>query len=109
MQNPSMENPYELLNPEERDAEQFSRPSISYWQDAWRRLKKDKLAMFGMVFIAIVALFCPYEYDTSDLPPFPSRPAPSTGSAPTPWAAICMCASSTARASACPSAWWPRR
>ena len=73
MQNPSMENPYELLNPEERDAEQFSRPSISYWQDAWRRLRKDKLAMFGMVFIAIVALFaifgpmfCPYEYDTSD-------------------------------------------
>jgi ABC-type antimicrobial peptide transport system permease subunit len=71
MQNSSMENPYELLPAGERDAEQFSRPSVSYWQDAWRRLKKDKLAVFGMIFLTIVTLFaifgplfCPYEYDT---------------------------------------------
>ena len=25
------------------------RPSLTYWRDAWRRLKKNKLAMVGLV------------------------------------------------------------
>lgn len=39
-----------------RDDEQ-SRPSLTYWQDAWRRLKKNKLSMFGVVMIIFIILF----------------------------------------------------
>ena len=65
---------YAFVPKEERAGkEQLSRPSLSYWQDAWRRLKKDKLAMFGLGCITIIALLAifgptvsPYEYDASD-------------------------------------------
>ncbi len=42
--------------------EAIVRPSLSYWQDAWRRLLKNKLAMAGLVFLiflVIMALFGP--------------------------------------------------
>ena len=46
-----------------------ARPTTTYWQDAWRRLQKNKLAMAGLaviVFIALMAavgpLFSPYSY-----------------------------------------------
>ena len=29
----------------DEEAELIARPSISFWQDAWRRFKKNKLAM----------------------------------------------------------------
>lgn len=68
-----MENPYALITQSEREMDQFVRPSVSYWKDAWRRLKKDKLAVFGMVCISIIALFAiigpffsPYAYDAAD-------------------------------------------
>lgn len=68
-----MENPYELIPLSERETEQMARPSVSYWQDAWRRLKRDKLAIFGIVFIAFMLLaaifgpfFSPYAYDGAD-------------------------------------------
>ncbi len=45
------------------------RPATTYWQDAWRRLKENKLAMAGLaviLFIALAAafgpLFSPYSY-----------------------------------------------
>lgn len=38
------------------DAE-VARPSLTYWQDAWRRLKKHKLAMTGIVVIVLCMLF----------------------------------------------------
>lgn len=46
-----------------KDAEKISRPSITYWADAWRRLKKNKLAMFGLfiiIVLALMAIFGPY-------------------------------------------------
>ncbi len=39
------------------------RPSITYWQDAWRRLKKNPVAMVSLVFIILLillAIFGPY-------------------------------------------------
>lgn len=49
------------------------RPSLNYWQDAWRRLKKNKLAMTGLiilVLLTIMAIFMPffsnYKYDVQD-------------------------------------------
>lgn len=32
------------------------RPSMTYWQDAWRRLKKNKLAMIGLYIILLILL-----------------------------------------------------
>jgi len=54
-------------------AQKIHRPSLSYWQDAWRRLKLNKVAMFSMwfvVFMAMVAIFGPMlfpDYRTNHL------------------------------------------
>ena len=68
-----MDNRYQFIDAAVLNREEISRPSQSYWQDAWRRLKKDKLAMFGLVALAIITLLaifgpmlCPYEYDGAD-------------------------------------------
>jgi dipeptide transport system permease protein len=39
-----------------KDAEVLTRPSISYWPDVWRRLKKNKLAMAGLIAIVVLGL-----------------------------------------------------
>ncbi|MBE6100023.1 MAG: ABC transporter permease [Anaerovibrio sp.] len=44
------------------DQSETAGPVIGYWQDAWLRLKKDKTAMAGMLFIAflmLAAIFVP--------------------------------------------------
>ncbi len=60
---------------------EIARPSLTYWQDAWRRLKKHRLAMIGVVVILLVMMFgifgpmiTPYSYsdqsnDFRNLPP----------------------------------------
>ncbi|MFZ5754046.1 MAG: ABC transporter permease [Bacillota bacterium] len=38
------------------------RPTVTYWQDAWRRLKENKMAMLGLytiIFIILLAIFGP--------------------------------------------------
>ncbi|MGE6752788.1 ABC transporter permease [Rossellomorea sp. NPDC071047] len=55
----------EWFTPKKRnkgDAEAVVRPSLSYWQDAWKRLVKNKLAMLGFVFLIgliVMAVFGP--------------------------------------------------
>jgi oligopeptide transport system permease protein len=42
--------------------ESISRPNISFWQDAWRRLRKNRAAFAGMVIViiyALLAIFAP--------------------------------------------------
>lgn len=55
-------------------SESINRPSLTYWQDAWRRLKKNKVAMAGMIIIllfAFMAIAGPYmvefTYNTNNL------------------------------------------
>lgn len=74
-----MENSYEKLSfefvsKEKRTAQESVRPSVSYWQDAWRRLKENKVAMvsmFTIFFIVILAIVGPYltkfDYASNDL------------------------------------------
>ncbi|MBP3038434.1 ABC transporter permease [Bacillaceae bacterium Marseille-Q3522] len=38
------------------EAEKVAKPSQSYWQDAWRRLVKNKLAMAGLCFLILLIL-----------------------------------------------------
>lgn len=54
--------------------ERIVRPSVNYWKDAWRRLKKNRLAMAGLtilVIIALLAIFAPvfshFTYDGQNL------------------------------------------
>jgi oligopeptide transport system permease protein len=47
---------FEHVGIDEDDREAISRPSITYWQDAWRRLKKNKAAMIGLELLTIFTL-----------------------------------------------------
>lgn len=38
------------------DKEAMVRPSLSYWKDAWRRLKQNKLAMTGLTTLIVLSL-----------------------------------------------------
>ncbi|MDF2591529.1 MAG: binding-protein-dependent transport system inner rane component [Clostridia bacterium] len=58
----------------EEKSQQIIRPSMTYWQDAWRRLKKNPVAMISLFLIVIFAIMSfvgpmltPYDYFTNDL------------------------------------------
>lgn len=62
------------LSEDEKKIETIVRPSISYWKDAWIRLKKDKFAIISLVVIVVIvlgAIFIPmlskYDYAANDL------------------------------------------
>ena len=68
-----IDNRYAPLDSTALSTDEISRPSVSYWQDAWRRFRRDKLAVFGLIVITIIALFaifgpmlCPYGYEDAD-------------------------------------------
>ena len=44
------------LQKDEAAAEAVVRPSQSYWQDSWRRLKQNKLAMAGLVCLVLLVI-----------------------------------------------------
>ncbi len=52
------------------ESETVARPSLSYWKDAWQRLRKNYLAMLGLIFLILLifmAVFGPIlsPYDAS--------------------------------------------
>lgn len=58
----------------EDSSENIVRESTTYWQDVWKRFRKDPLAMFGMFVILVMAIACiiipmfsPYSYSSMDL------------------------------------------
>ena len=68
----------------------------SLWHDAWLRLRKNKLALFGggvLLFMVVVALLtpwlAPYSYEAQNLDLGATRPLPRTGWALISLAAIC--------------------
>lgn len=50
------DNKFKFIQNDFTDSE-VSRPSLTYWKDAWRRLKKNRLSIMGMVMIIIIILF----------------------------------------------------
>lgn len=57
-----------------QDADKISRPSLTYWSDAWRRFKQNRLAMISAVILIVIlamAIFypmvSPYTYDQLDM------------------------------------------
>ena len=64
---------FEPLSPEQKMNSEIMRPSLTYWSDAWQRLKHDKLALSGLIVIVMILILAvfgpmlsPYEYDAMD-------------------------------------------
>lgn len=62
-----------VVSEDDTMAEELPRPSVTYWRDVWHRFRKDKLALAGLIVIAIMTILCivmpmvsPYSYDSSD-------------------------------------------
>jgi oligopeptide transport system permease protein len=62
--------------------EAIVRPSLTYWQDAWRRLKRNKLAMTGLVILSVLmllAIVAPFissnDYETQHLKEINLKPS----------------------------------
>lgn len=65
---------FKKIGPDEKQSEIIQRESLSSWRDSWERLRKNKLAMTGlviMILIVIMAIIGPmisnYDYETNDL------------------------------------------
>jgi ABC-type dipeptide/oligopeptide/nickel transport systems, permease components len=64
---------FQPLSEEEKQTDIINRPSVSYWQNAGNKLKKDPLAMIGFVVVTLMILLAvfgpiirPYTYDGQD-------------------------------------------
>jgi len=67
----------DLLEPLERKADSLKtlqRPSIGYWADVWRRLRKNSLSMVGLIIVVVITLtaifapvLTPHDYFSQDL------------------------------------------
>lgn len=56
---------FRRVGTDEQQSEMIARPSITYWQDAWRRLKQNKVALcslFFLIFIVVMCVFAPFIY-----------------------------------------------
>lgn len=65
---------FDLLDESEKNAEFVAMESKTYFQDAWGRFRKNRLALIGFVFLALMVLsailvpiLSPYTYDGQDL------------------------------------------
>lgn len=49
---------FRIVGIDKNKAEQITRPNLTYWQDAWRRLKRNKVAMISLCVLVVIILFC---------------------------------------------------
>lgn len=49
-----MDDAFEIVGCEDLDSELINKPSLTYWKDVWRRFKKNRLALIGLVILTIV-------------------------------------------------------
>lgn len=47
---------FEIIGYEEENANRIARPTVSYWQDAWRRLRKNPIAMGAILILSLLIL-----------------------------------------------------
>lgn len=60
---------WEALELSEKESEKLERPSLTYWQDSWRRLRQNKVAIVSLAVIIIItlgAIFIPMFYPIDD-------------------------------------------
>ena len=65
---------FEWVGQDAEKSEEISRPSLSFWQDAWGRIKRDRLALILVIFLGFVILcsvfvpmISPYGFDEQHL------------------------------------------
>lgn len=49
---------FEIIGSNDFEADIISRPNITYWQDAWRRLRKNKIAMVALFVLSLIIIMC---------------------------------------------------
>lgn len=54
--NENIENKFVFDAEVKRKRDTINRPSVTYWQDSWRKLKKNKLAIVGLIFVILISL-----------------------------------------------------
>jgi len=47
---------FNFTGDEDKGEKIIGRPSISYWKDSWRKLKKNRLALIGLIFVIFITL-----------------------------------------------------
>lgn len=47
---------FKVIGFSQEEANRIDRPTISYWQDAWRRLKKNPVAMVSLVVLGLLVV-----------------------------------------------------
>jgi oligopeptide transport system permease protein len=47
---------FKIIGCEDADADEILRPSMTYWQDAWRRLKQNKVATASLIILVLISL-----------------------------------------------------
>lgn len=64
---------FKKVKKDEKAYDKIVRPSLTYWADAWRRLKENKLAIISLIILIIVVamafigpLMRPWSYDDQD-------------------------------------------
>ena len=65
---------FDKLPEEDKNSEFIAIASKTFARDAWDRFRKNKLALYGLVFLVImiilaifVPILAPYEFDTQDM------------------------------------------
>lgn len=48
---------FRIVGCENVDSDEILRPNMTYWQDAWRRLKQNKVAITSLIILILIALF----------------------------------------------------
>ena len=73
---------FKVIGKNTKSMESISRPNIGYWQDAWRRICKNKNAFFSLCLISIyilLAIFAPmfsqYDYSTQSVEKMSQSPS----------------------------------
>lgn len=64
---------FEAADPKVFERDKIVRPSLTYWQDAWIKLKMNKIAMLGLVILSVYTLlsifapiFSPHSHSTNN-------------------------------------------
>ncbi|MBU5292906.1 ABC transporter permease [Anaerosalibacter bizertensis] len=67
------EDMFQRIGKDEKDYDKIVRPSLTYWADAWRRLKENKLAIMSLIILIVVVVMAfigplmrPWAYDDQD-------------------------------------------
>ncbi|MBR2801366.1 MAG: ABC transporter permease [Erysipelotrichaceae bacterium] len=65
---------FTLLSEDEKNSEFIAVASKTFFRDAWDRFKKNKLALFGLIFLTVlilcaifVPIFSPYNFESQDM------------------------------------------